>query len=128
MNFPHGETVVIVRPAMVTDRYNNSEPDWDNASEFTLASCGIAPGAPAEFTEGRESGIEVDHTLYVTPDAGTGIYGWSVYGEPLEAIWPSDALRFRGYTHAVVGSIQVWRNPFTGWRPGCVVLTKRTEG
>ena len=128
MNFPHGETVVIVRPATVIDRYNNETPDWDDTTEFVLKNCGIAPGASDEVTDGRELGLEVDFTVYVSPVAGTGIYGWSEFGEPIEAIQPSDRLRFRGQTHGVVGPIEVWRNPFTGWRPGCVVMTKRTEG
>lgn len=126
--FPAGEQVDVVRPAFVTDRYNNREPDWDNATEFALTGCAIAPGNTTETTEGRESGQQVDHTLYVTPDAGTGIYGWSVYGEPLEAIWPTDRLRFRGRLSDVVGEIDVWVNPSSGNRPGCVVRTTRTEG
>lgn len=128
MNFAHGEPVVIVRPAMILDRDNNEAPDWDDVTEFTLPQCAIAPGAVFEDLDGREHGIEADFTIYVTPAAGTGIYGWSEYGEPIEAIWPTDRLRFRGDDHDVVGPIDVWVSPFTGWRPGCVVRTKRTEG
>lgn len=128
MNFANGEPVVIIRPAMVPDRDNNEAPDWSNTTEFTLAGCGIAPGNAMEELDGRELGIEADFTLFVTPAAGTGIYGWSTYGEPIEAIWPTDRLRFRGHDHDVVGPIDVWQSPFTGWAPGCVVRTKRTEG
>ena len=126
--FPNGEPVTIVRPAFVTDRYNNAAPDWDNASEFTLGGCAIAPGDTTEDTNGREAGLSVDHTLYLTPDVGTGIYGWSVYGQPLTAIRKTDRLRFRGEDHEVVGDVDVWVNPYTGERPGCVVRVTRTEG
>ena len=128
MSFPHGEPVVIVRPETSTDRYGNRTLDWGETREFTLASCGVAPGAPEEEMRDREHGVVIDHTLYVTPDVATGVYGWSVYGESLEAIWPTDRLRFRGEDHEVVGRIRLWVSPFTGRRAGVVVSTRRVEG
>lgn len=126
--FTPGEPVVVVRPAMTADRYGNQTPDWTNTAEYELTGCAVAPGSMDEHLDGRESGVEVDHTLYVTADVGTGIYGWSVYGESLEAIWPTDRLRFRGEEHEVVGRVAIWEDPNTGYRPGCVVRTKRMEG
>ena len=128
MNFAHGEPVDIVRPVLVVDRYGNQAPDWTTPTTYRLARCAIAPGNQVEVTDGRESGVEVDHTVYVTPAAGTGIYGWTEFGEPVEAIRPTDRLRIRGEDHEVVGRIEVWQSPFSGWRPGCVVRTKRVEG
>ena len=126
--FPGGEQVTVVRPALTTDRYNNETPNWDDTTEFVLCGCAVAPGNITEDTEGRESGQRVDHTLYVTADVATGMLGWTAFGQPLEAIWPTDRLRFRGRLSDVVGEIDVWVNPSSGNRPGCVVRTTRTEG
>lgn len=125
--FLAGESVTFLRPAWNTDRYNNREADWSTATEYVAAGVGIAPGDTTEDLDGREQGITVDHTLYLTPDAD-GAFARGEFGDPLEVIATDDRVAFRGETHEIIGPVLMWVNPYSGARPGCVLRVTRTEG
>ena len=132
MRLANGEMVTVVRPAVVTDRYNNSTIDWSNATTFDIDGCAIAPGdqtdrgsrGRGETSGDREAGIRVDHTLYLPEGVASDQVAWP----DGEAVRSTDWLRFRGDDHEVVGRVEVWRSPFTGVTRGCVVRTSRVEG
>lgn len=122
-----GEDVVIIRAAETTDRYGNTELDWDDTTEFTLKHCAVAPISGSEDNDGRTAVI-TGMTVYASPDVATGFYGWSELGEPLEAVWPQDRLRLRGDEYPVDGRIFVWRNPFDGQIKGVEIQVVRVDG
>lgn len=107
-----GETVTILTPATVTDRYGNTVPDW---------SAPTATAWPDVLCEPRPSGEPLqDARNQVTS-------GFTLYSLTVPGVVPTAAHRIsvRGVVYQVEGEAADWR--FGGQR-GLVVQTTRTAG
>lgn len=111
--YAHGTDVTIVRRVPVgTDRYGNEV--YGDPTTFVLPGCGAAPGDAAELHVGSREGVEVRWTIYA-PDADADVRAHD------EAI-------LYGQTYRVDGGARPWRNPMTGWAPGCVFQLVDVQG
>lgn len=115
MDFPHGETVVVLTGAAVDDPYSGESTviDWSEPTEVEVRGCAVAPRTSSEPTQDARTAV---------------ITGMTVYLPPGTVITPQSRLRVRGELHEVDGEAGVWISPFTGWTPGVEVATKRVAG
>lgn len=113
--FTYGETVTRQRASATTDPYSNESTDlsWASPDELDISGVGIAPGPSTESAEAGRTRLDVDFTLYLP------------YGADVK---PLDRVVVRGQTCEVEGSVQDWRNPFTGAEPGTVAEVRKVAG
>ncbi|PQP24161.1 hypothetical protein [Rhodococcus opacus] len=113
MNFPHGETVTVIRHTAGKDRNGDPLPGSDSA--HTIEKCGIAWASAAgsvgtsENTDRREAVLSTV-TLYAP--VGADILSTD------HVVLPD------GDKYRVVGKPTRWRSPFTGREFGVEVLLK----
>jgi len=104
MTLLHTQTVVVVRAAVVTDRYGNQTRDWANASRTTVTGVNVQPAAaPAHSTERIE-------------DRQTTSTEWRLYtdrGVDLD-LRETDRVEFDGMTLEVDGKVGRWPAPYGG--------------
>lgn len=107
------ETVTRLRAPTTTDRYNNAEPDWDNAAELDIDGCAVAPRDAEEDGSGGRQAV---------------IHGYNVYAPAGTVVLPTDRLRVRGDDHEVHGEPGVWTDPWTDITQGVEIRTRRVTG
>lgn len=109
------ETVVILTPATVTDRYQNVTYDWSNPTRRTVSRVVVAPrrAADTEATEQGRQGVILGLTLYLPART---------------EITAHDRVEVRGDIYEAVGEEGIWRSPHTEWDPGIEVALRRVEG
>lgn len=111
--FRHGETVTRIRGTNSGPPYN--EIDWGKPDTEDYERCAVwqeSSKEPIPDADGRASIVTVTKCVV-----------------PVDAdILPTDRFRVRGQTYEVVGEIQRWHNPFTGWEPGAVVTGRWISG
>jgi head-tail adaptor len=115
-----GETVTVLRPGTVTDRYGDSTKDWSDPDRTDVAGCHVAPGsaggsaggAKEETAAGRE-GVVVTYDVFFP--AGTDVR-------------PGDRAEVRGDVFDVDGEPADWRSPYTGRHAGIHVALRTVEG
>lgn len=122
-----GEEVTVLRATVTTDAYNNDQRDWSDPDEYVLAGCAIAPSSTSEDNNGRTA-VVTGLTVYATPEAATGAYGWTAYGDPLVIVLATDRLRIRGHVYEVVGEIGEWVDPFDNQTEGVEIQTQKVVG
>ena len=116
IRFPHGESVVVVTPATTTNPYSGEPADsWDDADVTLVEVPGVAvePRPSGEPLQDARNQVTSGFTLYFPTDV---------------EVTARDRVIVRGVMHNVLGEPAAWVNPFTGWAPGVVVQTERTEG
>lgn len=112
MSFPHAETIAVRRAPLVIDSYGN-EIRGEVADAGTVTA-GVAPIPAEELTEFGRQGVTVDLQL-ICDDVDADIHR-------------HDQVVVDGVAYEVVGEVQRWRSPMTGWTPGCRVLVRRVDG
>lgn len=95
------DTVVRQRPALVTDRYGNSVPDWANTTDLELAGVLVTSRA----TGGTSSNEETEQTRE------SDTTGWAVYARGVVDVNPTDRIVWNGLTFAVEGEPALWPSP-----------------
>lgn len=113
MNFGSPVTVVRVR-AGGTDRWGDRLPD----ATTPISGCAIAPMQSDEDTEFRHS-VTTGYSVMVP--AGTDVRHTDEFHLPPP--WSDGQERWH-----VVGELEPWISPFSGWSPGSVVNVKRRSG
>lgn len=107
-----GETVTILRAgAPSSDRYGNTIPGGDVRLE--IAGCVVEPRPEGDAAGEGRVGVVIGAVVYMP--SGTDVRS-------------TDRLEIRGKTHTIEGDPADWRSPWTDWRPGIVVVTRRVEG
>lgn len=91
------DTGTIVRAPKVSDRYNGTALDWDNATEVDTL-CWLSGGGTTEVIDGRDT-LVTDFKLYLPPDAD---------------ITGRDRFRKDGVLYLVDGAIQSAGRPNRG--------------
>jgi hypothetical protein len=99
------QSVTIVRPGVIVDRYNNEKPDWGSGATRTpVAGVNVQPAAtPAQSTE-------------YTQDRQTTVTGWRLYtprGMDLD-LRETDRVEFDGMVLEVDGKVGRWPAPGGG--------------
>lgn len=109
--YAHGETVGVRTyvPGAV-DAHNNPADAWGAPVEWP--GCAVAPAGSSEDSTNRT-------TVITTLD---------VYGPHDMEVGPRDLVVYDGEEFQVVGEIARWRNPYTGYEPGCVFSIRRVDG
>lgn len=116
--FPHGDTVTRLRGTPIVDPYSGEATgtDWSHPSRLDFPGCAVWQESSVESPD--QMGVQRTKVVTVTKCA-----------VPFGADFlPSDRFEVRGRTYEVVGDIEDWRSPFTGWEPGSVVTGVRTDG
>lgn len=118
MNFPYGETVVVLTPGTIHDPYSDTDvPSWDEGAtpptETPIEDVAVADGGSLETAEVGRERVDSDFDLMFPPDA---------------VVTAQNRVIVRGLTCDVAGRPFLWANPFTGWTPGLVVHAKIREG
>lgn len=112
--FPHGETVTLLAPTQVADPYSDeTTDDWTTPVETPLPGVAVEPRPSPEGTQDARNSV---------------VYGYTIYDPSSTTIDPRHRIRVRGEEFAVDGMPAVWQDPYTGWAPGQVIQTKRTDG
>lgn len=113
--FAHGETVTRLRGTPSSDPYSSAptDLDWDDPDELEIPGCGFNPGQSSEPVQNARNAVITKPEVYAPADAD---------------VLAGDRLVVRGKTYEIDGDPQDWRSPFTGWRPGLVLVLKRVEG
>lgn len=111
--FPYGETVTVLTPTIVTNRYGDDAEDWSDPTELEVPGVGVALGGTTENQTQAANTVDSDFDLYFPPDAN---------------VTAENRLVVRGLTCNVVGRPFAWHNPFTGWQPGLFVQAQIREG
>lgn len=98
------QTVVVVRPGVLVDRYNNEKPDWGAATRTTVAGVNVQPATvPVQSTE---------HTR----DRQTTVTGWRLFtprGMDLD-LRETDRVEVDGMVLEVDGKVGRWPAPGGG--------------
>jgi head-tail adaptor len=113
VRFPAGETVTVVRAALVDDGYGNQVRDWPNATRTPHQGCAVAQNGRDESLTGDRNVVASD--LVVFMPSGTDVAA-------------TDRLEIRGRDYEVVGEPFDWVSPFTGSAFGVAVYCNRAEG
>lgn len=92
---PGPHTVVVLRATSATDGYGNSEPDWEQATETTVAGCSVQPQIGLEATVGRE----------------TVVSRWTLYAPDDADLTATDRVRYAGVDYEIDGEPQRWDFP-----------------
>lgn len=92
------QSIVVVRPAWVTDRAGNLGEDWGNATRYDVDRVSVQPNAQAE-----------EHTT----TGSTTTTGYRVITEPgtVPAVDSGDRVEWRGTTYLVDGEVAFWPDP-----------------
>jgi hypothetical protein len=110
---PYGETVIL-HPHERDDRNAHGKLVPVYGPDEEIEHVAVAPGRQTEVTQGGESTVTVEWTLYLPPDV------------EVEA---RDHVTVRGVKYAVNGDMAgPWRNPFNGRTPGSVVELIKVTG
>jgi hypothetical protein len=104
---PFGITVTVQRQTQ--DRFGN----FTTASEHQVGPCAFEPTSTQELTDRRET-VTRPARLFIPPGADI---------VPTDRIVLADGSRW-----SVVGDVQPFANPFTGWAPGGTVQIERVTG
>lgn len=100
-----GDTISILRPSVVRDRYNNEVLDWENATSIPVERLvSVQPAGSTEGAGGR---------------AVAQVSSWRLFtpaGVDLDLL-PTDRVFHRGRYLEVVGEIERWPHPII---PGAV--------
>ena len=107
-----GETVGVIRPTVVTDRYGNDEWVYGTAVTHRICHCAFDPGGTSEVLDGRTAVI-TRPTLYLPPCSD---------------LVPSDRVVVRGRTFTVNGTPAVWTNPYSATTKGIVAELEEVTG
>jgi hypothetical protein len=107
-----GETVGVIRPANVVDRYGDTTLVYGDAVTATIRHCAFDPGGTSETADGRTAVI-TKPTLYLPP------------GSDLR---PSDRVVVRGRTYEAAGDAAVWTNPYSAVTKGVVMPLAEVTG
>ena len=109
-----GESVTVLTPATVTNRYGRTtvEPTWDDPAATAVAGCLFAPQSTSEDHDGRTT-VLVGARLYMP--TGT-------------AVAAADRIVIRGVTYEVDGEPSVWVDPSGGDLDGIEVQLKKVDG
>lgn len=112
---PDGETVVRLRRRMVEDPYSGEETlgDWADPEESAVEGVAIAASSTVEPVNDSRAQVITQMSIYCGPD---------------EDIRPEDRIRARSGVWEVLGEIQAFPNPFTGWNPGSEFAIKKVSG
>ena len=112
---PDGETVVRLRRRMVEDPYSGEETlgDWAGPEESVVEGVAIAASSTVEPVNDSRAQVITQMSIYCGPD---------------EDIRPEDRIRARSGVWEVLGEIQAFPNPFTGWNPGSEFAIKKVSG
>lgn len=106
------QTVIRVRPAIVTDGHNNQVPDYGNVVLTNIPGCSVQPGVTDELLDHRD----------------TTLIQWTVYAPSSSAdIQQFDRIRHLGIDYDVDGEQASWVSP-TGFLDHKVLLLKRWNG
>ena len=109
MNFPHGETITLIRRGVIGEDVDGNDVKGEITSEVVGA---FDPAIGFERTGGMD---QVSSQPQVLLPAGT-------------VVGSVDAVMVRGLRYEVDGVANVWNSPFTGWNAGVVVPLKRVTG
>lgn len=117
MSWPYGETIVVIRRAAATNPYSGQlEPGLGTETRRPVPGCGIAPAAGEEpLAVDTPHRSTADVTVYAPHDLAD------------VDVLPGDQIEVRGARYEVIGALQRWVSPLTGWRPGCVITGRRVE-
>jgi hypothetical protein len=107
-----GETVGVIRPTVVTDRYGNDEWVYGTSVTHRIRGAAFDPGGTSEVLDGRTAVI-TRPTLYLPP------------GADLNA---TDRVVIRGRTFTVGGVPAVWTNPYSATTKGVVAPLEEVTG
>lgn len=113
MDFPYGETITRLRPAVTEDEYHNENLDWSAPASLAIGGVAIALGGTFDVGATDRQPTESDFDLYLP--SGSDVVS-------------TDRLIVRGKTCDIVGDPFDWRSPFTGWAPGMLVRASIREG
>lgn len=93
-----GQSIVIVRPAWVTDRAGNRSEDWTATTRYPVDRVSVQPNAQAE-----EHGTT----------GSTATTGYRVLTEPgtVPAVTAGDRVEWRDQTFLVDGEVAFWPDP-----------------
>lgn len=115
MTFPYGCTITVERPPNPSsDRYGNRI----KGATHTVEGCTTAPAGSVEIVNGQQTVIDHD----------------TVYGPYMADVEPNDLVTIPAGqpipqgVYEVQGQPANYRNPWTGWQPGCVIRLERVTG
>ncbi|MGL5910670.1 MAG: hypothetical protein ACRCZP_11755 [Phycicoccus sp.] len=117
----HGENVTIIRRAPAINPYSAAtEPGMSSAeTRWVIAGCGVAPTAGDEpLAVDTPHRSIADLTVYLPHDPDT---------DDAVDVLPGDQIEVRGARFEVIGALQRWASPLTGWQPGSVLTARRVE-
>lgn len=116
MQFPHGETVYVIRAARVTDPYSGEEEylDWTDTTRTPYEGCAVGPRVTDEPARSGEAPVLTEATVF-NPD-------------PDMDVTARDRLEIRGVVWDIDGEPFYWRSPLSGWAPGWQINVKVREG
>jgi len=86
------QSVVVIRPGTKTVR-DQSVPDWDNSTRYTVKNCSMQPSSTTLSQDGRILGITDRYTCYMP--AGTNIKA-------------GDRIAFNNNIYTIDGDIREW--------------------
>lgn len=110
-----GETVTRLRRKLGTDPYSDEETlgDWSDPAVLAVEGVAIAPSSTVEPVNDSRAQVITQMSIYCGPD---------------EDVLPEDRIRARSGLWEVMGEIQAFPNPFTGWNPGSEFALKKVIG
>lgn len=113
LGFP-GETVTVLTPAVIENRYGRStvDPDWSHAVQATVDGCLFAPQSTSEDNDGRTAVLS-DARLYLP--AGTEVTAGC-------------RVVIRGEQYEFDGSPSVWADPFGQGLDGIEAQVRKVDG
>jgi len=112
--YPYGDELTI------THREPTGQ-DGDGNDTFTTTTTTVVGGFAPSISRAVRS-----HEMLGGRD--TVITETLAFFPPGTVVDSNDAVTVRGETYEVTGDAQDWRNPFTGWRAGVVVVLRKVTG
>lgn len=113
MQFASGHTLARIRTAG-TDRYGDPLPE----ERTEIHGCGVAPTTTDSVEDFRQS-VTTGYQVMLPP--GYTVDATDLFELPAPFGTPNDKWK-------VVGEVQPWVSPFSGWAPGTIVHLRRRTG
>ena len=106
------ETITILVPAVVENRYNDDTLDWTDTTDTDVDGCIVYPRTSDEDNDNRSALIS-GLTVLLPPNAPT--------------VPHTARIQARGAVWEVAGDDADWQSPW-GWEPGREVNLRRVDG